>query len=196
MPVTLEEGWYLMSVRDLEIELARARGEDRAERSGAIRLTVDQALDFRNAGNVPDGAGRSLRLVLEVGSNDDVARLDARRLEWEPDFHESPNWRRDGSVPVNIVPLRAARDHPAADRAWWDDPALAALEDEWTRTGAVRGISVPAEYRGFIYKTVLALESAGRAVTVDSLASSIERWLQPGEADALRAALEAANDLG
>ena len=193
--MSLEEGWYLMSVADLELELALHRGETRVERSNALRLSIRDALAYKAAGNIPDELGRSLRLVLLVEDDGDAARLGERRLAWEPDVHDAPTWRRDGSVPVNIVPLRTTAGASRGDReSWLDDPALAALEEEWSVSGAVAGVRVPAEYRGFVYKTVLALKSSGRTVTVATIVDSIERWLGPDDVRALRDALEAAND--
>lgn len=181
-----------MSVRDLEIELALRRGESRAERSSAVRLSVEDALAFRNTGNVPDELGRTLRLVLAV-SEESAAALHEMRLRWEPDFHEAPEWRGPGSVPVNVVPLRDGPARASVPGAWWDDPDLARLEEEWERTGAVAGMKVPAEYRGFVYKTVLSLQSSSRPVSMDSVLDSVARWLDPGQVAELRAALEAAN---
>jgi hypothetical protein len=53
--------------------------------------------------------------------------------------------------------------------------------------------SIPGAYRGFVYKTVVSLRSAGRDVTVDSVADSVARWLEPARVAELRAALEDAN---
>jgi hypothetical protein len=156
-------------------------------------LSTADALEFKAAGNVPDQLGRSLRLVLHVVDDADAARLHERRLEWEPDFHDRPSWRREGSAPVNVVPLRPASGSTSLDRSWLDDPAMAALEREWDDTGEVAGVRVPAAYRSFVYKTVVALRSARREVTVNSIADSVERWLGPDDASRLRAALEAAN---
>ena len=182
-----------MSVRDLEIELALRRGETRTERSNALPLSVEDAIAYRNAGNVPDKLGRSLRLVLNV-DEDSAAALHEKRLRWEPDFHDAPEWRGPRSVPVNVVPLRRGPARPESMDAWWDDPDLARLEEEWESSGAVAGVRIPAEYRGFVYKTILSLQSSGRSVTVDSIADSVARWLDPDHAAELRAALEAAND--
>ena len=133
-----------MSVRDLELELARWRGGASAERSNALRLEIDEALAYRNAGNLPDSSGRTLRLVLHVRDDADAARLHERRLSWEPDYHDAPDWRRPGSAPVNVVPLRDEPARSGEHEAWWDDPDLAALESEWRTTGAVAGLRVPA----------------------------------------------------
>jgi hypothetical protein len=188
----LREGWYLMSVHDLEIELARHRGEARPEPTGSVALSIADALAFRDAGNVPDELGRSLRLVLHV-SDESAAALHEKRLDWEPDFHDAPDWRGPGSMPVNVVPLRVDTARAAPGRAWWDDPELAALEKEWEATGVVAGVRVPAEYRGFVYKTVLSLQQAGRPMTVDSLLDSVARWLNAEQVEELRRALAAAN---
>ena len=51
----LREGWYLMSVADLELELARLRSPHEAfPSSHAKRLSTDEALAYRSAGNLPD----------------------------------------------------------------------------------------------------------------------------------------------
>jgi hypothetical protein len=181
-----------MSVRDLEIELARHRGESR-DSSNAVALSTEDALAFRNAGNVPDELGRSLRLVLHVG-DESAAALHEKRLAWEPDFHDAPSWRTGGSAPVNVVPLRTGAERARAGGAWWDDPDIAALEKEWAETGAVDGVRVPGEYRSFVYKTVVSLRQAGRPVTVDSIVDSVARWLDAAQVGELRAALERAND--
>jgi hypothetical protein len=192
--MSLQEGWYLMSTPELEHELARWRHPEADLRpSGARRLSVPDALAYRNAGNVPDAQGRTLRLVLTVDRRAGAPSLDARRQLYEPDFHEVPTWRRSGSVPVNIVPLRLPESPPAADRAWFEEPELAALEEEWRATGALAGLRVPAGLRGFVYKTVLSLRASGREVTVEAVASSLARWVRPEEARRIRRALQEAN---
>jgi hypothetical protein len=189
----LDEGWYLMSVRDVEIELARARG-DTTTNSKTKGLTTVEALAYRDAGNLPDEFGRSLRLVLRVdGAIHGASELDVRRAIYEPDFHDAPSWRRPGSVPVTIVPLGAASESPRESTAWWEDPDLASLEEEWTATGRVDDIVVPAAYRGFVYKTVLALRRAGRPVTIDTIVGSVARWTRPAAAEEIRSALQQAN---
>ena len=185
----LAEGWYLMSARDLEIELRRWRGGSGVEPSNAVALSSEDALSFRNAGNLPDGWGRSLRLVLIVSSAEDLGRLDQKRLSFEPDAHDAPKWRREGSRPINVVPLRTAGVASSSLRSWEDDPDMAALEEEWSRTGTVRGIGVDAEVRGFVYKTVVALERDGREVTVSSITASLERWLDVVDVERVRAGL-------
>lgn len=191
--MTFEEGWYLMSTRDLEIELARRRNpSSELPPSNAERLSVQDALAYRNAGNLPDEKDRSLRLVLIIGRSDELTYLDSRRSLYEPDYHEAPAWRREGSRPVNVVPLRDKDVGPESPGAWWDDPELGALEREWRDHGTVGGLPVPGEYRAFVYKTVLALRSAGREVTVDTVADSIARWVPADEAVRIRTALEAA----
>jgi hypothetical protein len=189
----LEDGWYLMSVQDLELELARRRGDGDPAPSNALRITIDEALDFKALGNVPDDLGRSLRLVLHVADNLEAARLHEKRLVWEPNFHDPPTWRREGSLPVNIVPLRTVTGETKERDSWLDDPAVAAMEREWNRTGTVAGVKVPADYRSFIYKTVISLQASEREITVESIANSVERWLNPADASKLRAALEAVN---
>ncbi len=189
----LQEGWWLMSVADLEIELRRWREPSRAiGPSNATKLTMQEALGFRDAGNVPDALDRTLRLVLIVEPSS-VEELSRRRLQFEPDFHSAPEWRREGSKPFNVVPLLVSRPEPKQEVAWWDDPDIKALEEEWSRTGAVAGVRIPEEYRSFVYKTVLALRVAGREVTVRSLSDSIARWLPPHEADRIKQALIEAN---
>lgn len=188
----LDEGWYLMSTKDLELELARRRKPDSAvPPSNAQRLSVEDALAYRNAGNLPDEKDRSLRLVLIIGRPDELTYLDSKRSLYEPDYHDAPAWRREGSRPVNVVPLRDPNVAPESSGPWWDEPQLGALEREWREHGTVAGLPVPGEYRGFVYKTVLALRSAGREVTVDTVADSISRWVPPDEAARIRAALEA-----
>jgi hypothetical protein len=186
--VTLEEGWYLMSTSDLERELARFRGAD-VPASGAVRLSIDEALAYRDAGNLPDPEGRTLRLVLHNTEAGDPASLDSKRLLYEPDYHDPPTWRSEGSKPVNVVPLRQARAPAEAADPWWERPELKELEEEWSRSGTVHGVAVPAAYRGFAYRTALSLRAAGIEVTAESLADSISRWVGPDDADRIRAAL-------
>jgi hypothetical protein len=190
--VTLAEGWYLMSVRELEQELARSRGQD-VPATASPKLTTEDALRHRDAGNIPDELGRSLRLVLHVRSMADVRELSKRRLEFEPDFHDEPSWRVADSVPVNVVPLRLGSLEPAAGREWWNEPGVAELDAEWAAEGTIGGIRVPESYRSFVYKTVLSLRAAGREVTVESVYASVSRWLSADDADSLRVALEEAN---
>ena len=173
----MREGWYLMSTRELERALASWRSGDHAAETG-VRLTVDEALAHRNQGNIPDGEDRSLRLVLFV----DGEPLERKRLRYEPDFHAAPAWRRDGSRPVNVVPLRT-EDSPAGDTApWWESPRVRELEEEWRSSGTVAGVEVPADYRSFVFKTVIALQDAGESVTPHSIGDSIARWLSPEDA--------------
>lgn len=192
MSETLREGWYLMSVSDLEIELARIR-DPRAVRkpSRAVRLSTEEALAYRNAGNVPDEDGRSLRLVLR-GPPESLATT---RLRFEPDFHRAPAWRRTGSKPVNVVPLPEGREaaEPATEEAWWEHEDVAALEAEWRRSGTVAGVAVPAAYRSFVFKTAASLRSAGFEVTADSILASVARWLSPDQVAELENALREAN---
>lgn len=187
----LEEGWYLMSVPELERELARLRTPDVTEAPSAIRrLTVEEALTYRDDGNLPDPDGRSLRLVLRVGDES----LSQKRLRYEPDYHEEPTWRRQGSRPVNVVPIHPAGVIPAAtDQPWWEQPDVAELEDEWRVSGRVDGVAIPEGYRSFVLKTIAALNSAGIAVTIDAIAGSLARWLSPGQVDEIRRALVDAN---
>jgi hypothetical protein len=191
----LEEGWYLMSVAELESVLRRLRDGPGEPTLPGIRLSIEQALAFRDAGNVPDENGRSLRLVLHVDTEPEG--LARKRAVFEPDYHAAPTWRREGSKPVNVVPLGRGsvpgREEPGP---WWDDPDVRALEDEWQRDGTMRGVTIPAELRSFVHKTVLALEAAGREVDATSIADSVARWLPPAEARSMRAALLEANKKG
>jgi hypothetical protein len=187
------EGWYLMSTPDLELELKRHRSPElELPPSGALRLTIPEALAYRNAGNLPDDRGRTLRLVLRVSDAEELKALPAKRLKYEPDYHDPPNWRRVGSAHVNVVPLRDPRVS-GDPRAWWENPQLAALETEWRESGMVAGLRVPGELRGLVYKTVLALKASGRRVDPDTLADSLERWMPPEEAEQIRLALKEAN---
>jgi hypothetical protein len=186
----VDEGWYLMSPGDLEIELKRWRDPStHVPASNAERLATPAALAYRATGNLPDALGRSLRLVIHVPNDAGPGYVERQRARFEPDFHEAPTWKRAGSKPINVVPLREGRaSEPRA--AWWDDPDIAALEREWSATGSVAGMTVPADYRGFVYKTVLALRAAGKEVSPRSVSDSVSRWLSPTDAEALRAALE------
>ena len=189
----MNEGWYLMSVADLETELARWRGEDRPP-SSALALTIEQALEYRESGNLPDDLGRTLRLVLRVDSASDVASLDEKRLVYEPDFMRAPAWRREGSRPVNVVPLLPEGGlEPSPARAWWDDPEMAELEAQWRRSGKVAGVKVPAELRSFVYKTAVLLRRGGVEVSVQTISDSLARWLSPSQAAEIRVALENEN---
>ena len=190
----LEEGWYLMTTEALERELAHWRsgglepGGDDVE-----RLTSEEAIAFRSAGNVPDERGRSLRLVLRVASEEDLRSLDSKRRHYEPDFHDPPVWRRPGSRPVNVVPLRDAtvRGHP---QPWWDDERTGPLEKEWAATGQVAGLRVPADVRGFVLKTVLSLQDSGREATIDAVVGSLQRWLPQDDVAFIRDRLIEANE--
>lgn len=186
----LEEGWYLMSVADLEAELAHLRDPARPRGTTTLQISQRDALAFRAAGNVPDEHGRSLRLVLEVGGEP----LASKRLRYEPDFHAPPDWRRAGSKPVNVVPLRTEPPpDDGTERAWWEQPDVAELEREWQETGAVGGVRIPAAYRSFVLKTIASLGSAGVVIDVDSIAGSLSRWLTPEQVAEIRAALGEAN---
>lgn len=187
----LSEGWYLMSVRDLEIELVRHRDPDRDPgASGAERLTIEQGLAYRAAGNLPDEYDRTLRLVLFV----DDQPISEKRLRYEPDFHSAPTWRREGSRPINVVPLavrgplREKRDIP-----WWEQSDVAPLEAEWQRTGTVAGLAIPADMRSFVLKTIASLRAAGVEVTHRSILDSVSRWLSPSQVAELRAAFDESN---
>ena len=190
----LGEGWYLMSTADLERELARWQNPgDELPPSRARRLSVPEALAYRDAGNLPDEDGRTLRLVLLVDGPKKLSSLSQRRLLYEPDYHEAPSWRRAGSVHVNVVPLRAT-EVGGDPKPWWEDPQLAAFEEEWREHGTVAGLRVPGPYRGFVYKTVIALKATNIPITPGAVADSIARWVPPEEAARLRTALLGAND--
>lgn len=183
-----------MSTADLEKELARWRDPDSAAPpSEAVALSIDAALSHRDAGNLPDEHGRTLRLVLFARDLDEVRALGTKRLQFEPDYHSAPEWRREGSVPVNVVPLRGpgVSGDPSP---WWESEDVAGLEAEWRETGRIAGLPVPAEYRGFVLKTVVSLRGAGIAVDVDTVAGSLARWLAPEQVrevtDAIRAGAE------
>ena len=190
----LREGWYLMSPRDVEIELRRWREEGASEPSNAVALTQAEAMSYRDAGNVPDELDRSLRLVLIVSSTEELLALDDKRLVHEPDVHQAPTWRRDGSRPINVVPLRRHGVAGPTLEAWTDDEDMARLESEWRATGRVRGIAVDAGIRGFVYKTVVALERAEREVTAASITDSLRRWLAPEDVERVRAGLDPPRD--
>ena len=174
-----------MSTREIEQVIAAWRSGDRNSEFG-IPLTTEQALELRDGGNVPDADDRSLRLVLFVGSEP----LERKRLRFEPDYHDAPTWKREGSRPVNIVPLTTEETPSGEDRPWWDLPRVKELEEEWQRSGAVAGVEVPGEYRSFVFKTIVALQDAGRPVTPDSVGASIERWLTPDDAERVRMSLK------
>lgn len=189
----LHEGWYLMSTAGLELELKRWRSPGLGlPPTDAVPLTIPEALAYRNAGNLPDALGRTLRLVLEVNDAAQLKSLSAKRLDYETDYQDPPNWRRAGSAHVNVVPLRNP-EVTGDPRAWWENPQLAALEAEWSATETVEGLRIPGELRGFVYKTVLALKAGGRSVTPDTVADSLERWLPVTEAAQIRQALKEAN---
>ena len=176
-----------MSLSDLERELARFRSGTGPAGEHVTALTIDQALSYRDAGNLPDELGRSLRLVLRVDNKADLAALESKRLAFEPDYLEAPQWRREGSKPVNVVPLRAA-DVAGEARPWWEDKELGALEDEWQRTGAIDDLVIPGDYRSFVFKTILALRRSGKEVTPDSIADGTARWLTPAQVEEIRRA--------
>jgi hypothetical protein len=181
-----------MSTSDLERELARWRDPGaHVAPSNALALSVDDALAYRNAGNLPDELGRTLRLVLLARTLDEVRALGSKRKLYEADYHSAPAWRRAGSAPVNVVPLRSpgVEGDPSP---WWESSDVAELEAEWEETGRIGDLAVPAAYRGFVFKTVLGLREAGLPVDADTVADSISRWLPPQEAEEVRAALRAA----
>ena len=181
----MREGWYLMSTSELERALQAWRNGERGEEFG-LALEIEDAIARRNAGNVPDDEDRSLRLVMFV----DGEPLERKRLRFEPDFHSPPEWRRYGSRPVNVVPLRT-EDSPSGDgAAWWDSPRVRDLEEEWRTSGTVAGIVVPGDYRSFVFKTVIALQDAGEAVTPRSVGDSIARWMSPEDAHRIRESLK------
>ncbi len=188
----LQEGWYLMSTASLERELIFWRTSSGRPAENVQPLTIEEALAFRNAGNVPDELERTLRLVLHVNSDEDLQSLDRKRLAFEPDYLDAPTWRREGSKPVNVVPLRPAIVDGTA-QPWWENDATAELEGEWQTHGTAAGLKVPGDYRGFVFKTVLALQNGGREVTVDSVCDAIARWVSPDQVEEIRTALRNAN---
>ncbi len=182
-----------MSQADLELELARLKEPAKdLPPSNAQPLEIPEAIAYRNAGNVPDDLDRSLRLVLEANTLEELQNLHMKRAMYEPDYHDAPGWRREGSRPVNVVPLRGPQVTVDPPESWLDFPDLREMEEIWLATGTVEGMPVPAAYRGFVYKTVLALKSVGREITPASVADSVARWLPPDQAAALRRALEGA----
>ena len=190
----LQDGWYLMSTASLVRVLeAFRRGDETHDVPDIEPLSIAEALAFRDAGNLPDDQDRTLRLVLRVASEEDLRSLDERRLAFEPDYLDAPEWRREGSKPVNVVPLRAA-DVKGTARPWWDDPAAGALESEWHATGAIDGVVVPGEFRSFIFKSVIALREAGRPVTTASVLGAVARWLNPDQVEELREAFRRAEE--
>ncbi|MEA2460290.1 MAG: hypothetical protein QOH90_467, partial [Actinomycetota bacterium] len=182
-----------MSDREVEDLLARAKEGPRFPEPSGIHLPPHEALAHRDSGNVPDDAGRVLRLVLHMTPTDDPRAIHEKRLQFEPDFHSAPRWRRAGSRPVNVVPLGMG-SRRTNQEAWWEDADMARLEAQWTKSGVVEGIKVPAEYRSFVYKTIVALQRDGIDVSALTVADSVARWLPEGEAAALRAALEDAKE--
>lgn len=183
-----------MSTADLEKELARRRDpSSHTPPSNALGLTVEAALAYRDSGNLPDELGRTLRLVLFARDLDEVRALGRKRLQFEPDYHSAPAWRREGSAPVNVVPLRSPG--VAGDPSpWWESDDVADLEAEWRETGLIAGLPVPGEYRGFVLKTVVSLRDAGIPVDAGSVGDSLARWLPPEQVraitDAIRSAAE------
>ena len=168
-------------------ELERALSAFRSGNEAAFGtpISVEEALRIRNAGNLSDEDERTLRLVLLV----DREPLDKKRLRYEPDYHRAPEWRREGSRPVNVVPLRTADAPPPDAGPWWESPRVEELEEEWRRSGTVAGFDVPAAYRSFVFKTVIALQDAGDDVTPSSVADSVARWVSPEDAETIRNAL-------
>jgi hypothetical protein len=184
------EGWYLLSDREVEEILIAVKSGEAGE-PPTPRLSRDDALAKRNEGNLPDDEGRVLRLFLSF-DDEGAGSVEQRRLLYEPDFHAAPNWRRPGSRPINVIPLGLR--HAPSDRPWWEDPDVAELEREWSSSGRVAGVVVPAEYRSFVYKTVIALRAADKEVSVGSISDSAARWLPERQAAELRSALDAANE--
>ena len=173
-----------MSTREVE-QLVTAWRASETDSEFGVPLSIEDALAIRAAGNVPDEHDRSLRLVLFV----DDEPVEQKRLHYEPDFHRAPEWRREGSRPVNVIPLRRGSGGAEGDSPWWEHPRVKELEAEWRATGAVAGIQVPADYRSFVFKTVIALQDAGVPVTPDSIGDSIARWLSPEDAQKIRRSL-------
>ena len=70
---------------------------------------------------------------------------------------------------------------------------MAELEAQWQRTGAVSGVNIPGDLRGFLFKTILALRAAGKEISVEALSASVSRWLQPDDVARIGDALRRAN---
>lgn len=174
-----------MSTRELERALASWRSGEPPD--FGRELSVEEALQRRNEGNIPDEEDRSLRLVLVV----DEQPLEQKRLRYEPDFHKAPEWRREGSRPVNVVPLRDRHSPPPTAQPWWDNPRVQTLEKEWQATGVVAGMRIEAEYRSFVFKTVIALQDAGEPISPRTVGDSVSRWLSPEDARKVRDSLQA-----
>ena len=160
--------------------------------TGAVPLPQEDALAFKRAGNLPDDQGRTLRLVIRAEGTDPES-IARRRVLFEPDYHDAPAWRRPGSKPVNVIPRPAGRSGGDGPQAWWEDPAMEALETEWRERGTAGGVKVPGEYRSFVFKTVAALRAADREVTAATIADSIARWVPEPDAAEIRTALLEAN---
>jgi hypothetical protein len=186
----VNEGWYLMTSAEVERLLIAVRSGSPNIEFG-VPLPIDDALAYRNAGNVPDDAGRTLRLVLYDDGG--PGALVQKRLQFEPDYQEAPTWKVQGSKPVNVIPLRVGERKTRTHEAWWEDPAMARLEEEWTKSGSIEGVRIPGEYRGFVFKTVVELRTAGKDVTPQAIADSVARWLSPEDAERVRDALITAN---
>jgi hypothetical protein len=186
----LNEGWYLMTPAEVE-RLVSAIRDGSGETEFGRALSVEEAIAYRNAGNLPDEHGRTLRLILY--DDGDPGTLAEKRLRFEPDYHEAPTWKTKGSRAVNLIPLRTSDRRSRAWEAWWEEPAIARLEQEWMKSGSIEGLRVPAEYRGFVFKTVVALRSAGKDVTPQTVADSVARWVPAADAERIRKALVTAN---
>src|SRR5918997_3971129 len=119
-----------MNLEELQQELRRLRAPTETPPSGALPLSPEEALARRDAGNPPDGSGRTLRLVLHVSDPPEPGALERKRLLFEPDYHRAPTWRRHGSMPVNVVPLRLSRDPPAHISAFYEVATAVDLEAE------------------------------------------------------------------
>jgi hypothetical protein len=188
------DGWYLMSLTQLEAYLGAWRaGDPSLIPEDVEKLSVGDAIAFRNRGNAPDDLDRSLRLVLRIDNEEDLRSLDLRRIGFEPDAHDAPAWRREGSRPINVVPLRRADLTGTTSHPWWEDPEMAAMEREWQESGTVDGLKIPGDLRGFVYKTIAALRKTETEVTPDAIADSVARWLEAEDVDELRAALKDVN---
>ncbi len=180
-----------MSVPELEASLKAWRSGDEGAFSSYPRLGTDEALAYRDRGNVPDAAGRTLRMVLWVKDESELADIEARRLALEPDHHSAPRWRREGSKPVHVVPLRPP-ELEGTSGPWWQEPEVGALEEEWRAKGTIGGLRASADYRSFLYKTVISLRRAGEEVSIASICDSLARWLGADEVARIRGDLEEA----
>ena len=65
--------------------------------SNTRRVTIEGALEFRNAGNLPDEVDRTLGWCFVSRTHRISNGSHERRLEFGPDYQDAPTWRREGS---------------------------------------------------------------------------------------------------